>query len=60
MKPKFPPVLEMCIENGLKLGYQRAFKHNDNPSDEEVHEAILQAVMNEIYEWFDFDEKEDL
>lgn len=60
MKPKFPPVLEMCIENGLKLGYQRAFKHNDNPSDEEVHEAILQAVMHEIYEWFDFDEKGDL
>jgi hypothetical protein len=56
MKPKFTPVLEMCIENGLRLGYTRAFKHNDNPSDEQIHQAIFQAVMHELYEWFDFEE----
>ena len=56
MKPKFYPLLEMCIENGLRVGYSRAFKHDDNPSDEQIHQAILQAVMFEIHEWFDFEE----
>ena len=55
MKPKFLPVLEMCIENGLTYGYRRAFKHNDNPTEEEITDQIKQSIMHEIYEWFYFD-----
>ena len=55
MKPKFLPVLEMCIENGLTYGYRRAFKHNDNPTEEQITEQIKQSIMHEIYEWFYFD-----
>ena len=40
MKPKFLPVLEMCIENGLTYGYRRAFKHNDNPTEEQITDQI--------------------
>ena len=54
MTPKFIPVLEMCIDNGVGLGYSRAFKHNDNPSEEEITDQIKQSIMNELYEWFDF------
>ena len=54
MKPKILPVLEMCIENGLTYGYRRAFKHNDNPTEEQITDQIKQSIMNELYEWFDF------
>ena len=56
MKPKFFPVLEQCIDQGITLGYNRAHKHVDNPSQEIIEHEIYQAVMNEIFEWFDFDE----
>ena len=55
MKPKILPVLEMCIENGLSYGYRRAFKHNDDPTEDQITQAIKDAVMHEIHEWFDFD-----
>ena len=55
MKPKFLPVLEMCIENGLTYGYRRAFKHNDNPTEEQITEQIRQSIMHELYEWFDME-----
>ena len=54
MKPKILPVLEMCIENGLTHGYRRAFKHNDNPTEEQITDQIKQSIMNELYEWLDF------
>jgi hypothetical protein len=56
MKPKILPVLEMCIENGLAYGYRRAFKHTDNPTEEQITHAIRESIMHELYEWFDFDE----
>ena len=55
MKPKFLPVLEMCIENGLTYGYRRAFKHTDNPTEEEITDQIRQSIMHELYEWFDME-----
>ena len=55
MKPKILPVLEMCIENGLSYGYRRAFKHNDDPTEDQITQAIKDAVMHEIYEWFDME-----
>ena len=55
MKPKILPVLEMCIETGLIYGYHRAFKHDDDPSEEQITQAIKDAIMHELYEWFDFE-----
>jgi predicted Zn-dependent protease with MMP-like domain len=55
MKPKFLPVLEMCIENGLTYGYRRAFKHTDNPTEEQITDQIKQSIMHELYEWFDME-----
>ena len=56
MKPKTLPVLEMCIETGTTVGWNRAFKHNDNPSEDVIRQAIASAIMHELYEWFDFEE----
>lgn len=56
MKPKTLPVLEMCIETGTAVGWNRAFKHNDNPSEDVIRQAIASAIMHELYEWFDFEE----
>ncbi len=56
MKPKIYPVLEMCINAGVNLGYNRAFKHNDHPTENAIKESIHQAITNEIYEWFDFED----
>ena len=59
MHPKFIKVLEMCIEAGINLGYNRAHKHTDDPSEDVMKTQIEQAIWNEIYEWFDFEKGSD-
>lgn len=53
MRPKLIPVLEDCIENGLKLGLNRAHKHTDNPSDEQIIDQQHSAIMGQIWERMD-------
>jgi hypothetical protein len=55
MKPKILPLLEQCIEHGVRRGYSRAFKHVEVPSKEAICESIETAVMAELYDWFDLD-----
>lgn len=55
MKPKTYPILVDAVENGVKYGYHRAHKHNDNPDREQITDAITNAVINEICEWFEID-----
>ena len=59
MKPKTYPILVDAVDNGVKYGYHRAHKHNDNPDREEITDAIISAVLNEIFEWFDIDDLEN-
>lgn len=59
MQPKFQALLDMCIENGLRLGYNRAFKHTDTPDEHTIIGKQFDAVKDEIYEWFDFPEVKD-
>jgi hypothetical protein len=56
MKPKFRVILNQAIEEGVLLGYRRAFKHNEDPSEEVICETIEECVMSAIYEYFTFDE----
>jgi hypothetical protein len=46
----------MAVRDGAAIGYRRAFKHNDDPDDEQVIDAIEQAVMAQVCEWFRFEE----
>jgi hypothetical protein len=57
MRPKFRVILEMAIEEGVRRGYSRAFKHNENPTEGAIIEHIEEAVMSSIYEYFDFEDE---
>ena len=54
MKPKFRVILDQAIEEGVRRGYRRAFKHNEDPSEEIICDTIEDCVMSQIYEYFDF------
>jgi archaeosine-15-forming tRNA-guanine transglycosylase len=58
MKPKFRVILEQAIEDGVRRGYHRAFKHVENPTEGAIIEHIEDAVMSQIYEYFTFDEND--
>lgn len=55
MKPKFNVMLELAIEDGVKRGYRRAYKHDDNPSEEVIVDTIRFQVMESLYEYFEFE-----
>ena len=59
MKPKTYKVLEMCIENGIKMGIARVLKHNDRPTTEFIGLAINAAIDYEIREWFELEVDND-
>jgi hypothetical protein len=56
MTPKFTQLLEKCILDGVVLGHIRAYKHDSSPSEADINQSIVTEVLNEIHEWFDFDE----
>ena len=56
MKPKIHAILEMAIEQGVQRGWRLAHKHMDNPQEYVIVERINFAVMEQIYEYFTFDE----
>jgi hypothetical protein len=47
-------IIERCVDEGVAYGWNRAHKHVDNPTPEQIKEQIAYYVMNEISEWFDF------
>jgi hypothetical protein len=53
MKPKFYPVLEMAVEDGVAHGLNRAYKHTDTPTRDQVVSAVSDCVLTSICEWFD-------
>ena len=56
MTVKTYKVLERCIDDGVSYGWNRAHKHDDNPNEAHIREQIQNAIMNEICEWFNFDD----
>jgi len=59
MKPKIYTILAQAVEDGVKRGYRRAFKHVEKPSEEFIIDAIDTAVMASILEYFTFDSEFD-
>lgn len=58
MKPDIYKLIEHCVETGVAYGLTRAYKHTDKPTAEQVREKIRQAIMNEVCEWFKFEDPE--
>lgn len=54
MKPKTYLILSECIERGIDRGWNRAYKHDENPSEDHIKNQIYEYVINEICEYFDF------
>jgi len=54
MRVKFRVILDQAISEVVKIGYRRAFKHNEDPSEEIICETIEECVMSQIYEYFEF------
>jgi predicted Zn-dependent protease with MMP-like domain len=52
VKPRFYPVLIRALEEGARLGYRRAFKHCQNPSEDQIVEHILDACLLVLGEHF--------
>lgn len=55
MKAKEYDLLLRCVEDGVSYGFSRAHKHTDTPDPIQVQSQIIQAVMNEVCEWFKFE-----
>jgi hypothetical protein len=58
MRPKIYPVLEDAVTEGVRLGYNRAFKHTDSPDEQVILDNLVDAVMLCITERFVFDDSE--
>lgn len=56
MKPKTYRVLSEAVENGIKYGWHRAHKYDEEPDSVDIHAALHNAIMNEISEYFEFDD----
>jgi hypothetical protein len=55
MQVKEYTVLTDCVERGVAFGMARAYKHSDTPTPEHINGQIIDAVLVEICEYFDFD-----
>lgn len=60
MKPDIYRILAMAVRDGAAIGYHRAHKHNENPDKERVIDAIEEATMAQICQWFKFEDPEGL
>ncbi len=56
MRARIYPLLEEAVQVGTRRGYQRAFKHNENPSEGAILESLDNCIMAEILERFVIDD----
>jgi hypothetical protein len=52
-------VISRAVEDGIPGGYRRAFKHNDNPTEDQIFESIRDYVMNEICDVLQFGDEDE-
>jgi len=57
MKPREYPLLLDCVERGVAYGIHRARKHTADPTDDQSKDAIVEAVMAAIGEYWTLDDE---
>jgi hypothetical protein len=57
MTPDAYKVMTMAVETGVALGVRRAYKHAAKPSEEAIIALVERAVIDELCEWFRFNEE---
>jgi hypothetical protein len=50
------PYPDEMFEEAERRGYSRAHKHVENPTEDAIIEAVEDAVMSSIYEYFTFED----
>ena len=56
MKPNYYRIIMDCVESGCKAGINRAHKHTDEPTYEDIELHIQNAIRIEIMDKFYFPE----
>lgn len=57
MKAKMYRILTVAIERGIDFGYDRAFKHIDEPAEQTIKDSIEREIWNNIDEVFNFEDE---
>ena len=50
-------IIDDVVEQAVRLGYNRVYKHTDNPQEDLFIQEIHRAVMNELCEVLKFDDE---
>lgn len=48
-------VFRRAVEEGVDYGWMRAHKHTDTPDADAVKDHIVQAILSDVCEVFEFD-----
>lgn len=57
MRVRAYDVLRRAIEEGVEYGWRRAHKHTDAPDTETIKDQLVTGILNEVSEYFDFDDE---
>lgn len=58
MKTNDYKIISECVDRGINYGLNRAYKHEDNPAREIIINSVFQEIMNEICEYFIFEDNQ--
>ena len=58
--PKTGHWIEFSVETGVKHGINKAYKHTDDPTREELQAAITASIMYCLEEGFTFPKEDEL
>jgi len=58
MKAKSYVILQRAVDEGFRRGWHRAHKHTEDPSEEQIENEVVGAIMGEICDVFTFDDEE--
>ena len=57
LKVRAYDVLRRAIEEGVEYGWRRAHKHTDAPDADTIKDQVTTGILNEVCEYFDFDDE---
>ena len=58
MRVRAYDVLRRAVEEGVEYGWRRAHKHTDRPDADAIKDQFVTGILNEVCEYFAFDEEE--
>ena len=56
MRAKEYDLMRRAVEDGVAYGWRRAHKYNEAPDERAICDAMEEAVVNALCEWFTFDD----